>query len=77
MKEAGMFGRKKNTAPSIEYDPETEYPVIRASICNGEKVAGIKTKTTATFREIMTIRTNEDLLDFKKMCGVDDIKTEY
>ncbi|MBR6391463.1 MAG: aspartate dehydrogenase [Lachnospiraceae bacterium] len=71
-----MFGKRKQIN-RIEYDPETEYPVIRASICNGEKVAGIKCRTTATFREIMTIRTHEDLLVFKQMCGVDDVKTEY
>ncbi|MCR5509997.1 MAG: aspartate dehydrogenase [Lachnospiraceae bacterium] len=71
-----MFGKRKQIN-RIEYDPETEYPVIRASICNGEKVAGIKCRTTATFREIMTVRTHEDLLVFKQMCGVDDVKTEY
>ena len=72
-----MFGKKKLKGPTIEYDPETEYPVIRASICNGEKVAGIKGKTSATFREIMTIRSHEDMLEFKRMCGVDEVKTEY
>ena len=72
----GIFGKKK-TINHIDYDPETEYPVIRARICNGEKVAGIKCRTTATFREIMTIRTHEDLLVFKQMCGVEDVKTEY
>ncbi|MBQ9333996.1 MAG: aspartate dehydrogenase [Lachnospiraceae bacterium] len=72
----GIFGKRK-TVNRIDYDPETEYPVIRASICNGEKVAGIRSKTSATFREIMTIRTNEDLLVFKQMCGVEEVKTEY
>ena len=72
----GIFGKRK-IVNRIEYDPETEYPVIRASICNGEKVAGIRSKTSATFREIMTIRTNEDLLIFKQMCGVEEVKTEY
>ncbi len=71
-----MFGKKKSIT-RVEYDPEKEYPVIRASICNGEKVAGIKEKTSATFREIMTIRTGEDLKIFKEMCGVSDVKTEY
>ncbi len=72
----GIFGKRK-TINRIEYDPETEYPVIRASICNGEKVAGIRSKTSATFREIMTIRSIEDLLIFKQMCGVEEVKTEY
>ena len=72
----GIFGKRK-TVNRIDYDTETEYPVIRASICNGEKVAGIRSKTSATFREIMTIRTNEDLLIFKQMCGVEEVKTEY
>ena len=73
----GLFKKKETHVKQLDYDKSEEKPIIRASICNGEKVAGIKCRTTATFREIMTIRTHEDLLVFKQMCGVDDVKTEY
>ena len=51
------FWKKKAAKPEYPYDPETERPVIRASICTGEQVAGFKNKTTGAFREIMLIRS--------------------
>lgn len=71
--------RKKNDnlTNNIPYDPDTQYPVIRSSICTGEKVAGFKSKTGGGFTEVMLIRNNEDLYKFKKMYGLDEIKTEY
>ena len=38
-----LFGRKKqkeDNAPREFYDPETQRPILRCSICTGEKVAG-------------------------------------
>lgn len=64
-------------AESIRYDPETQYPVIRASICTGEKVAGFKEKNGSHFTEVMVIRTPDDLEKFKAAYGVNQIKTEY
>lgn len=45
----------------MEYDRENQKPVIRSSICNGEKVAGFRDVKTGKFAEIMLIRDNEDL----------------
>ena len=70
-----MFGKKK--AISVEYDPDTQYPIVRASICNGERVAGFKNKIDGHFTEIMFINSDADLAAFKKACGIDNIKTEY
>ena len=44
-----MFGKKKIMEQTVKYDPESQYPVIRSSICTGEKVAGFKDKTGGTF----------------------------
>ena len=70
-----MF-RKKQLF-TTEYDPDTQYPVIRASICNVEKVAGFKSKTDGHFTEVLLIRSEADIDAFKKACGLDEIKTEY
>ena len=35
-----LFGRKKQVA-KIDYDPATQHPAIRQSICTGEMVGGI------------------------------------
>ena len=46
--EAGMNWpwKKQKKAPSEAYDREKLEPVIRSSICTGEKVAGFREKET-------------------------------
>ncbi len=72
-----MFGRKK--AKAISYDPGIEYPVIRASICTGEQVAGFKNRESGQFREEMLIRNESEKADFCSRCGISmaDLKKEY
>ena len=74
-----MFGKKKIMKQTVKYDPESQYPVIRSSICTGEKVAGFKDKTGGHFTEVMLVKGPEDISSFKKMYGLDDaeIRTEY
>lgn len=47
------------------YDRSNQKPVIKASICNGEQVAGFKDIRTGKFEEVMLIRRAEDLETFK------------
>ncbi len=54
------------------YDKENLRPVIRASICNGEQVAGFKDVNTGKFMEVMLIRDYKDLYEFKAMYGIKD-----
>ena len=72
-----FFGRKKKQEPAIQFDPETQYAVIRSSICTGEKVAGFKNKTDGHFTELMLIRSPADEKLFKDTYGVDSIRVEY
>lgn len=72
-----MFGKKK---PQVEpYDKEQVRPVIRASICNGEQVAGFKNLHTGKFEEIMLIRDERDKEVFLSRYGIspDEITKEY
>ena len=71
-----MF-KKKARQFTIPYDPETQYPVIKASICTGEKVAGFKDRADGHFTEVMLITSDTDLMVFKNAYGIDEIKTEY
>ena len=48
----------------LEYDRENQKPVIRSSICTGEKIAGFRDINTGKFTEIMLIRDNRDLDKF-------------
>ncbi len=71
----GIF--KKKTIVRT-YDQENKKPVIKASICNGEQVAGFKDIHTGRIEEIMLIKKPADLEEFKKMYGiVGDIEKEY
>ncbi|MBO7358520.1 MAG: aspartate dehydrogenase [Clostridia bacterium] len=63
--------------PDTGYDPETQYPAIRASICTGEKVAGFRNKKDGHFTEVMLIRSPEDEERFRKLYNVKDLPTEY
>ena len=72
-----MFNlRKKNH--TIVYDRKRQEPLIRASICNGEKVAGFLDKSTGSFHEVTVIGSDADLEEFKKHYGIDgEIRVVY
>ena len=71
----GLFKKKTVTKT---YDKENKKPVIKASICNGEQVAGFKDIHTGKIEEVMLIKSQADLEDFKKMYGIDkEIEKEY
>ncbi len=73
-----LFHRKKtNQVKKLDYDRESQKPVIRRSICNGEQVAGLKDLRTGHFEEIMLLKNDYDLEQFKEMTGSEDIPTEY
>lgn len=61
------------------YDQENQKPVIRSSICTGEKVAGFQDIHTGKFTEVMLIRTSGDLEEFCRLygIGVGEISTHY
>ena len=60
-----------------EFDRERQKPVIRCSICTGEQVAGFKDIHTGKFEEVMLIRDDQDLSNFKSMYGVEEVVREY
>lgn len=69
-----MFGKKRVTK---QYDKENQRPVLRCSICTGEQVAGFRDIRTGKFEDIMLIRNDKDLDDFKKLYDLSDISREY
>ena len=73
-----MIG-KRLTKKTILYDKEGKTPVIRASICTGEKVAGFKDERTGKFEDLMLIKKDADLKKFLRLYQVeeDEIKKEW
>ena len=71
----GLFKKKTVTKT---YDKENKKPVIKASICNGEQIAGFKDIHTGKIEEVMLIKSPTDLEHFKAMYGIDEeIVKEY
>lgn len=71
-----MF-RKKMQVQKASYDRENQIPVLKCSICNGERVAGFRDVHTGKFEEVMFIRNDGDLNEFKMKYGVETIRKEY
>lgn len=74
-----MFGKKKKMKEVKPYDPAKQIPVIRSSICTGEKTAGFEDRRTGKFEDLMLIASEEDLRQFCRTYGVDrkDIVTRW
>lgn len=71
-----MFFNKKTEKKN--YDRKNKKPVIKASICNGEQVAGFQDIHTGAFDEAMLIRNSDDLSQFKDEYGISgDIEKIY
>lgn len=67
---------KKEKKP--KYNAEEKTPVIRCSICTGEKTAGFKDKKTGRIKEVMLIACDQDIISFKLKYGIKgDIEKVY
>ena len=76
-----MFGIRKagkqKEALSVADDPTQQKAVLRCSICTGEQVAGFQDVHTGKFEEVMLIRDQADLLQFKRQYGIEEIAKIY
>ena len=72
-----LFHRKR--APVCAYDPNTQCPAVRRSICTGEMTLGLIDRKTGAFRDVMLARDQGDIEDFCRSIGADpnELKTIY
>ena len=63
---------RKRNAPVIGYDRARKEPVMRCSICTGEQVAGFWDLQTKRFEEVMLVRDDADLREFRRMYGLSE-----
>lgn len=68
---------KKPKRPAIAYDPETQQPAVRRSICTGEMTAGFIDKNTGKFTDLMRLDGKAGLEQFKRDTGTEEIKEIY
>ncbi len=73
------FAKKPAPPPAPAYDPEKYVPVIRSSICTGEKVACMRERATGKLHEVLFLRDDADLKAFCRCYGIspEQIKTIY
>ncbi len=71
-----MFGKKRKIQKKT-YDPAKQQPILKCSICNGERVAGFKDLETGKFEEVMYIKNDADLRTFQEMYSVSKLTKEY
>ncbi len=69
-----LFKRKKRE--EIHFDPNTQQPAVRKSICTGEMTVGFIDKATGKFTDLMCV-DQKGLETFMRDIGVDEIKTIY
>lgn len=54
-----LFGKKRKKKREV-FDKELWIPVIKSSICTGEKVAGFQNRMTGEIQEVMLIGSDKD-----------------
>ncbi len=69
-----MFESSKN---KNKYSEEYFKPIIKCSICTGEKAAGFKNLKTGKFEEVMLIKNDKDLQKFMKTYDLDTVEKQY
>ena len=65
------FWKKHQQETDTAFPQERYEAVIRCSICTGEQVACFRDITTGELQEVMLIRGEEDLREFRREYGVD------
>lgn len=69
-----LFKRKP---PAIKYDPATQQPAVRRSICTGEMTVGFIDRATGKFTDIMRVDDQRELDAFMKDIGATEYRTIY
>ena len=71
-----LFKRRRAKIP---YDPATQRPAVRRSICTGEMTAGFIDRQTGKFQDLMRLDGPQGLRDFCDAIGVreEDVETIY
>ena len=69
-----LFKRK---AQPINYDPDTQQPAVRRSICTGEMTVGFIDRATGKFTDLMRVDGQRGLEAFMREIGAEEIKEIY
>ncbi len=70
----GLF---RSSRPAFTYDPKTQEPAVKRSICTGEMTIGYIEKATGRFHEVCRVNGQRELDAICRSLGVTEIKTIY
>ena len=75
----GLFRKTRETPPLPDFPAADYEPVIRCSICTGEQVACMRSRSTGKLHEVMFLRSAEDLELFCRNYRVrpEDVRMVY
>ena len=59
------------------YDKDRLIPVMRASICTGERTVGFKDINTGKYEQMILIRSDDELREFMETYGIEKMTKEY
>ena len=73
-----LFHRRRKPG-AIAYDPATQQPAVRKSICTGEMTLGFIDRATGRFHEVMLAPDHAAVEAFCREIGVpvDSVRTIY
>lgn len=69
-----LFKKKPEMIP---YDPATQEPVVRRSICTGEMTVGFIDRRTGQFHDLRRVDGQKELEEFRQSVGAAEIRTIY
>ena len=74
-----FWHRRAKRSPTRSFDRAQKRPVIRASICTGEKTACLQDRRTGKLEEVMLLRDKADFEEFLQTYGLsaEEVETVY
>ena len=69
--------KRRPKSPSVAWDPQTQQPAVRRSICTGEMTVGFIDKQTGRFTDLMRVDGQRGLEAFMREIGAKEIKEIY
>ncbi|MBR6889557.1 MAG: aspartate dehydrogenase [Clostridia bacterium] len=69
--------KRKPKAPAVAYDPQTQQPAVRRSICTGEMTVGFIDRRTGQFHDLRRVDGQKELEEFRQSVGAAEIRTIY
>ena len=69
--------RKRPKSADVAWDPQTQQPAVRRSICTGEMTVGFIDRATGRFTDLMRVDGQHELEAFMERIGAKEYKTIY